>query len=88
MVFRGPHDSYKKLNQWMDLPVVSIPAARWPKLSHGGSTYAFPLEREMVRNKIRSCLRICAGYDYRQVVIMDFGLGNFTPRPAPPQLAV
>jgi hypothetical protein len=78
VVFRGPHDSYKKLSQWMDLPVVSIPAARWPKLSHGGSKYAFPLEREMVRNKIRSSLRICAGYDFRQVVIMDFGLGKLS----------
>ncbi|KAI5863791.1 hypothetical protein GGS23DRAFT_514137 [Durotheca rogersii] len=76
VVFRGPHDQYKKLDQWYDLPVISMPAARWPKLSHGGSKYAFPLEREMVKNKLRAALRICVYYDHRTVVIGDFGLGN------------
>ncbi|KAI1100766.1 hypothetical protein F4804DRAFT_348232 [Jackrogersella minutella] len=86
VVFRGPHDQYKKLDQWHDLPVVSMPAARWPKLSHGGSKYAFPLEREMVKNKIRSALRICVYYDHRTVVIGDFGLGNGHRNP-PQELA-
>ncbi|KAK6953692.1 hypothetical protein Daesc_005997 [Daldinia eschscholtzii] len=86
VVFRGPHDQYKKLDQWYDLPVVSMPAARWPKLSHGGSKYAFPLEREMVRNKIRAALRICIYYDHRTVVIGDFGLGNGHRNP-PQELA-
>ncbi|KAI1210164.1 uncharacterized protein F4807DRAFT_71731 [Annulohypoxylon truncatum] len=86
VVFRGPHDQYKKLEQWHDLPVVSMPAARWPKLSHGGAKYAFPLEREMVRNKIRAALRICAFYEHRAVVIGDFGLGNGHRNP-PQELA-
>ncbi|KAI1082451.1 hypothetical protein F5B20DRAFT_503461 [Whalleya microplaca] len=86
VVFRGPHDQYKKLEQWYDLPVVSMPAARWPKLSHGGSKYAFPLEREMVKNKIRAALRICAYYEHRTVVIGDFGLGNGNRNP-PQELA-
>lgn len=86
VVFRGPHDQYKKLDQWHDLPVVSVPAARWPKLSHGGAKYAFPLEREMVRNKIRAALRICVYYDHRTVVIGDFGLGNGHRNP-PQELA-
>ncbi|KAI0129081.1 hypothetical protein BJ170DRAFT_359159 [Xylariales sp. AK1849] len=86
VVFRGPHDSYKKLDQWPDLPVISIPAARWPKLSHGGTKYAFPLEREMVKNKIRAGLRICACYGYKQIVIGDFGLGNSHRNP-PVELA-
>ncbi|KAI1412000.1 hypothetical protein F5Y13DRAFT_50065 [Hypoxylon sp. FL1857] len=86
VVFRGPHDQYKKLDQWHDLPVISMPAARWPKLSHGGSKYAFPLEREMVRNKIRAALRICVYYEHRTVVIGDFGLGNGHRNP-PQELA-
>ncbi|KAI2627842.1 hypothetical protein GGR54DRAFT_435488 [Hypoxylon sp. NC1633] len=86
VVFRGPHDQYKKLDAWHDLPVVSMPAARWPKLSHGGAKYAFPLEREMVRNKIRAALRICVYYDHRTVVIGDFGLGNGHRNP-PQELA-
>ncbi|KAH8673469.1 hypothetical protein BX600DRAFT_508731 [Xylariales sp. PMI_506] len=86
VVFRGPHDSYAKLDHWYDLPVVSVPAARWPKLSNGGAKYAFPLEREMVKNKIRAGLRICAGYEYRQVVVGDFSLGNSHRNP-PQELA-
>ncbi|KAI1773078.1 hypothetical protein F4818DRAFT_117395 [Hypoxylon cercidicola] len=86
VVFRGPHDQYKKLEQWYDLPVVSVPAARWPKLSQGGAKYAFPLEREMVRNKMRAALRICVYYDHRAVVVGDFGLGNSHRNP-PQELA-
>lgn len=76
VVFRGPHDQYKKLDEWCDLPVVSIPPARWPKLNHNGTKYAFPLERDLVKNKIRSALRICVYAGFRNVVIGDFGLGN------------
>ncbi|KAI4592071.1 hypothetical protein KJ359_011946 [Pestalotiopsis sp. 9143b] len=81
VVFRGPHDAYEKLPQWNALPVISIPAARWPKLSHGGTKYAFPLEREMVMNKIRAGLLMCAEHKYIDVVIMDFGLGNSNRNP-------
>ncbi|KAI0179759.1 hypothetical protein GGR52DRAFT_568527 [Hypoxylon sp. FL1284] len=87
VVFRGPHDQYKKLDQWHDLPVVSVPAARWPKLSQGGAKYAFPIEREMVRNKMRAALRICIYYEHRAVVVGgDFGLGNSHRNP-PQELA-
>ncbi|KAI0015770.1 hypothetical protein F4780DRAFT_45203 [Xylariomycetidae sp. FL0641] len=86
VVFRGPHDQYKKLDQWYDLPVVSMPAARWPKLSHMGSKYAFPLERDLVKNKIRSALRMCVYYGHTSVVIGDFGLGNGHRNP-PQELA-
>ncbi|XXH01988.1 hypothetical protein Hte_008352 [Hypoxylon texense] len=87
VVFRGPHDQYQKLDQWHDLPVVSVPAARWPKLSgQQGQKYAFPLEREMVRNKMRAALRICVYYEHRAVVVGDFGLGNAHRNP-PQELA-
>ncbi|KAJ8121172.1 hypothetical protein ONZ43_g2311 [Nemania bipapillata] len=86
VVFRGPHEQYKKLDQWYDLPVISMPATRWPKLSQMGSKYAFPLERDLVKNKIRSALRICAYYGHRSVVIGDFGLGNGHRNP-PQELA-
>ncbi|KAI0102527.1 hypothetical protein GGR51DRAFT_285774 [Nemania sp. FL0031] len=86
VVFRGPHDDYQKLDQWHDLPVISMPAIRFPKLSHMGSKYAFPLERDVVKDKLRSALRICAYYGHRSVVIGDFGLGN-THRNPPRELA-
>ncbi|KAI0514684.1 hypothetical protein F5B22DRAFT_227813 [Xylaria bambusicola] len=86
VVFRGPHDQYKKLDQWYDLPVVSMPAVRWPKLSQTSLKYAFPIERTLVKNKIRSALRICAYYGHRSVVIGDYGLGNGHRNP-PQELA-
>ncbi|KAI1182941.1 hypothetical protein F5B17DRAFT_443833 [Nemania serpens] len=86
VVFRGPHEQYKKLDQWHDLPVISMPATRWPKLSQMGSKYAFPLERDLAKTKIRSALRICAYYGHRSVVIGDFGLGNAHRNP-PQELA-
>lgn len=86
VVFRGPHEQYQKLEQWYDLPVVSVPAARWPKLSNMGTKYAFDVERSMVRNKIRAALTVCAYYGYRDLVIGDLGLGNSYRNP-PVELA-
>ncbi|KAI1505134.1 hypothetical protein F5X99DRAFT_416220 [Biscogniauxia marginata] len=86
VVFRGLHDQYTKLDQWYDLPVVSMPAVRWPKLIQMGSKYAFPIERDLVKDKIRSALRICIYYGHRSVVIGDFGLGNGHRNP-PQELA-
>ncbi|KAI1112516.1 hypothetical protein F5Y14DRAFT_264991 [Nemania sp. NC0429] len=86
VVFRGPHEQYKKLEQWHDLPVISMPATRWPKLSQGGTKYAFPLERDLVKTKIQSALRICIYHNHRSVVIGDFGLGNALRNP-PQELA-
>ncbi|KAK1757270.1 hypothetical protein QBC47DRAFT_177936 [Echria macrotheca] len=78
VVFRGPHDRYEKLppDQWRSLPVVSVPPARWPKLTANGTKYSFPTERDLVKDKLRGALRICAYAEYTNVVIGDFGLGN------------
>ncbi|KAK0649452.1 hypothetical protein B0T16DRAFT_436339 [Cercophora newfieldiana] len=88
VVFRGPHDRYEKLppDQWRTLPVLSVPPARWPKLTQNGTKYSFPVERTMVKDKMRSALRICAYREYSSVVIGDFGLGNGYRNP-PQELA-
>lgn len=88
VVFRGPHDKYEKLpeQQWRALPVVSVPPPRWPKLTQNGTKYSFADEREMVKEKLRGALRICAYNDYSTVVIGDFGLGNGYRNP-PQELA-
>jgi uncharacterized protein (TIGR02452 family) len=76
VVCRGPHDRYEKLNHLFDLPVISVPPTRWPKLKDGGSKYSFAEERELIREKIKAALRIALGNGYDRVVIGDFGLGN------------
>jgi hypothetical protein len=88
VVFRGLHETYKVLpeDEWADLPIISMPAVRWPKLKSNGTKYAFSAEREMVKNKLIAALRICIYYRYRDVVIGDFNLGNSYRNP-PQELA-
>lgn len=86
VVYRGPHDRYEPLAQWFDLPVVSVPPTRWPKLKENGTKYSFSEERAMIRDKIRGALRICLHLNYKRVVIGDFGLGNGHRNP-PQELA-
>ncbi|KAL7760761.1 hypothetical protein ACKLNR_007296 [Fusarium oxysporum f. sp. zingiberi] len=76
VVYRGPSDRYDKLGRWFDLPVVSMPPTRRPKLKDNGLKYSFTEEREMTRDKLRGALRICLYNGYDRVVIGDFGLGN------------
>lgn len=86
VVYRGPHDHYEKLDHWVDLPVISVPPTRWPKLKDYGTKYSFAEEREMIAEKIRGALRICLYNGYDRIVIGDFGLGNGYRNP-PQELA-
>ncbi|KAK5654310.1 hypothetical protein OQA88_7488 [Cercophora sp. LCS_1] len=88
VVFRGPHDRYEKLppDQWQALPVISVPPARWPKLTNNGTKYSFAAERDMVKEKLRGALRICIFNGFTSIVIGDFGLGNGYRNP-PQELA-
>jgi hypothetical protein len=73
-------------DEWADLPIISMPAVRWPKLKSNGTKYAFSAEREIVKNKLIAALRICIYYRFRDVVIGDFNLGNSYRNP-PQELA-
>lgn len=64
------------MKDWKSLPVISAPPARWPKLTDMGRKYSFNEERQLVKNKMRAVLRVCAYQQFRYVVIGDFGLGN------------
>ncbi|KAH6872014.1 hypothetical protein B0T10DRAFT_553227 [Thelonectria olida] len=86
IVCRGPHGRYERLKSWYDLPVVSVPPTRRPKLKDGGMKYSFAEEREIMRDKLRGALRICLYNGYDRVVIGDFGLGNGYRNP-PQELA-
>ncbi|RDA85021.1 hypothetical protein CP532_2060 [Ophiocordyceps camponoti-leonardi (nom. inval.)] len=81
VVWRGPHDRYDRLDTWFNLPVVSVPPMRWPKLRDNGSRYSFSTEQDMMRKKMRGALRICLYNNYDRVVIGDFGLGNSCRNP-------
>ncbi len=89
VVFRAPHDRYDRLpsEEWGVLPVVSLPPVRLPKLMQMGAKYSFAAERDMVRNKLRAALWVCAHKGYAHIVIAgDFGLGDNARNP-PMELA-
>lgn len=65
---------------------MSVPPERWPKLNQNGTKYSFQEERELVKNKLRAALTICAWHSISSVVIGDFGLGNGYRNP-PQELA-
>lgn len=56
------------------LPIISVPPVKRPKLSAEG-TYSFAQEKELMREKIRTALRIAAYYGYPNLCISSFGLG-------------
>jgi hypothetical protein len=55
-------------------------------LTQNGTKYSFDSEREMMKDKLRGALRICAYSNKTSVVIGDFGLGNCYRNP-PQELA-
>lgn len=83
---RAADENYQKLEHWYDLPVISVPPTRWPKLKDNGLKYSFAEERDLIRDKMRGALRICLHNGYNSVVIGDFGLGNAYRNP-PTELA-
>jgi hypothetical protein len=77
VVFRGAQYENYPFEQWAQLPIVSVPPSRWPKLIPDGTKYSFSDERAMVKDKIRGALLICAFKGHENIVISgDWGLGN------------
>lgn len=76
LVCRGPPDGYAKLDNWYDLPVVSIAPVRRPKLKDNGTTFSFTEEYEDIWKKMRGALCVCLHHGYYRIVIGDFGLGR------------
>lgn len=57
------------------LPVISICPVKRPKLDNSGKKYSFKQEKELMRDKIRTALRIAVYYGHINLVIGTFGLG-------------
>ncbi|KAH8819794.1 hypothetical protein F5884DRAFT_26559 [Xylogone sp. PMI_703] len=74
VVFRSGPDKYQVWQEYKALPIISVPPVKRPKLSATG-TYSFAQEKELMREKIRTALRIAIYYGYPNLVISSFGLG-------------
>lgn len=57
------------------LPVISVAPVRRPKLNETGANYSFAQEKELMREKMRSVLRIASYCGHTSVCIGAFGVG-------------
>jgi uncharacterized protein (TIGR02452 family) len=57
------------------LPVISVPPVRRPKLDVTNKKYSFDDERELMKEKIRTALRIAVYYDHPDICIGAYGCG-------------
>ena len=54
---------------------ISVPPVKRPKLSSDGLTYSFDAERELMREKIRTVLRMAVWWGYSDLALGAFGCG-------------
>lgn len=57
------------------LPIISVCPVKRPKLDTSGKKYSFKQEKELMKDKIRTALRIAIYYGYPNLCIGSFGLG-------------
>ncbi|CAI6338848.1 unnamed protein product [Periconia digitata] len=83
-VFRGgPDQNYATFatDDIVSLPVISVAPVRRPKLDESGTQYSFAQEQELMKEKMRTVLRIAAYCGHRNLVIGAFGLGPIFRNP-------
>ena len=83
MVFRsGADKGYSIWKDWKTLPVISVAPIRRPKLDESGADYSFEQERELMKEKMRTVLRIAAARHHSELCIGAFGVGYGFRNPA------
>ncbi|KAL8692033.1 MAG: hypothetical protein Q9218_002865 [Villophora microphyllina] len=76
VVFRsGAEDGYVPWSRFKTLPVISVAPVRRPKLDETGTDYSFDQEREIMKEKMRSVLRIAASHHRADLCMGAFGVG-------------
>ncbi|KAL8700086.1 MAG: hypothetical protein Q9224_001124 [Gallowayella concinna] len=83
VVFRsGPGDGYAPWSKFKNLPIISVPPVKRPKLDESGTDYSFDQEREIMMDKMRSVLRIAARHHHIDLCMGAFGVGPGFRNPA------
>ena len=57
------------------LPVISVPPVKRPKLDQSGTQYSFDQERELMKDKIRTVLRMAVWWGHSDLALGSFGCG-------------
>ncbi|KAL8918876.1 MAG: hypothetical protein Q9172_005234 [Xanthocarpia lactea] len=87
VVFRsGPEDGYVPWSRFKNLPVISVAPIKRPKLDESGKEYSFEQEKAMMKEKMRSVLRIAAIHHHSDLCMGAFGVGPGFRHP-PAQIA-
>ncbi|KAF2252716.1 hypothetical protein BU26DRAFT_517291 [Trematosphaeria pertusa] len=84
-VFRGtPEQDYAPFptDEIQSLPVISVAPVRRPKLDETGAQYSFVQEKELMKEKMRTVLRLASYCGHRNLVVGAFGLGPIFRNPA------
>ncbi|PBP19815.1 hypothetical protein BUE80_DR009320 [Diplocarpon rosae] len=82
VVFRKGPEKYESLPEYQALPIISVCPVKRPKLDAAQKKYSFKQEKELMRDKIRTALRIAVWYGHVNLVIGTFGLGPGFRNPA------
>jgi hypothetical protein len=81
VVFRcGGPDNYGIWPEFKALPVVSASPVRRPKLTEDAE-YRFEQEQELMKDKMRTVLRIAVRHGHGELVIGGFGTGSIWKNP-------
>jgi hypothetical protein len=84
VIFRSGPDNYQvwQLHEYRSVPVISVAPVRRPKLDGSGTVYSFEEEREHMREKMKTILRIAAHWGHRGFCLGAFGVGPIFRNPA------
>ncbi|TAQ85375.1 hypothetical protein B7494_g6302 [Chlorociboria aeruginascens] len=75
VVFRGGPEKYQVWQEYKCVPIISVCPVKRPKLDSSGKKYSFKQEKELMREKIRTALRMAIYYNHSNLCIGSFGLG-------------
>ncbi|KAI9798148.1 MAG: hypothetical protein M1825_005409 [Sarcosagium campestre] len=76
VVFRSGPEHYQVWAEFKPLPVISVAPVRRPKLDESGLRYSFDQERELMKEKVRSILRVAARHSHKDLCVGAFGAGT------------
>ncbi|KAI9745878.1 MAG: hypothetical protein M1818_000559 [Claussenomyces sp. TS43310] len=75
VVFRSGPERYQVWEEFEVLPVISVAPVKRPKLDPSARAYSFAQEKELMKEKMRTALRIAAWYDFADVCLGSWGCG-------------
>lgn len=81
VVFRSGPERYQVWQEFKSLPVISVAPVKRPKLDSSGKKYSFDQEKELMKEKIRTALRIAVYYNHPDICLGAFGCSPYFKNP-------